>query len=68
MRTKFLTKELAGFESGMRTERDSIRHFINTHAEQGVEITVEDIKQELESRDKFETKQIVDGIMERWND
>jgi len=68
MAAKFLNKELTGFYAGQRNERDYILDFITTHAEQGVNLTAQDIKEELILRDKFEMKKIVDEITRSWND
>jgi hypothetical protein len=68
MSAKFLNKELTGFYAGQRNERDYILHFITTHAEQGVKLTAQDIKEELILRDKFEMKKVVDEITRSWND
>jgi hypothetical protein len=68
MTTKFLSKELTGFQNGQRSEREFVLHFINYHEEQGVKITVEDIRDELNGRYKFEMKKIVDEMMESQND
>jgi hypothetical protein len=67
MSAKFIYKELAGFYSGQRTERDYLLDFIEHHKEQGVELTSEDIANEIKFRDKLETNQRVDEIMRRWN-
>ena len=54
------TQYTAGFQAGVRHERNYIEDFILYHAEQAVPITSEDILLEIRGRDKkdMETKLI----------
>jgi hypothetical protein len=43
-----------GFRAGLRYQRENILDFINIHAEQGVEITVQDIADEINHQYKLD--------------
>jgi hypothetical protein len=43
-----------GFRAGLRYQRENILDFINIHAEQGVEITVQDIADEINHQYKVD--------------
>jgi hypothetical protein len=49
-----LTPYTEGFRAGLRYERDSILDFIRVHAEQNVEITVQDIADEINHQYKLD--------------
>jgi hypothetical protein len=49
-----LTPYTEGFRAGLRYERESILDFIRVHAEQGVEITVQDIADEINYQYKLD--------------
>jgi hypothetical protein len=43
-----------GFRAGLRYQRENILDFINIHAEQNVEITVQDIAEEINHQYKVD--------------
>ena len=49
-----LTEYSEGFRAGLRYERESILDFIRVHAEQDVEITVQDIADEINHQYKLD--------------
>jgi hypothetical protein len=49
-----LTPYTEGFRAGLRYERESILDFIRIHAEQNVEITVQDIADEINYQYKLD--------------
>jgi hypothetical protein len=55
-----------GFRAGQRNQREEILDFIRIHAEQGVEITVEDIEHEINGQYKREMEATLIEMRETW--
>jgi hypothetical protein len=61
-----LTPYSEGFRAGLRYERDSILDFIRVHAEQGVEITVQDIADEINHQYKLDMEAKLTEMRGQW--
>ncbi len=55
-----------GFRAGQRNQREDILDFIRIHAEQGVEITVQDIADEIKGQYKREMEATLIEMRETW--
>ena len=53
-----------GFKAGLRNQREDILDFIRIHAEQGVEITVQDIADEINGQYKREMEETLREMRE----
>ena len=53
-----------GFKAGLRYQREDILDFIRIHAEQGVEITVQDIADEINGQYKREMEETLREMRE----
>jgi hypothetical protein len=55
-----------GFKAGLRNQREEILDFIRIHAEQGVEITVQDIVDEIRGQYKKEMEATLLEMRKTW--
>jgi hypothetical protein len=55
-----------GFRAGLRYEREKVLEFIRVHAEQGVEITVQDIADEINHQYKMDMEAKLTEMRESW--
>jgi hypothetical protein len=55
-----------GFRAGLRYQRESVLDFIRVHAEQGVEITVQDIADEINYQYKLDMETKLAEMREQW--
>jgi hypothetical protein len=55
-----------GFRAGLRYQRENILEFIRIHAEQGVEITVQDIADEINGQYKRDMEANLIEMRESW--
>jgi hypothetical protein len=55
-----------GFKAGLRNQREEMLDFIRIHAEQGVEITVQDIADEIRGQYKKEMEATLLEMRETW--
>jgi hypothetical protein len=55
-----------GFEGGIKYQRDYILDFVSIHQEQGVEITVQDIVEEINSQYKLDMNAKLQEMRESW--
>jgi hypothetical protein len=55
-----------GFRAGLRYQRESVLDFIRVHAEQGVEITVQDIADEINHQYKMDMEVKLTEMRGQW--
>jgi hypothetical protein len=55
-----------GFRAGLRYQRENILDFIRVHAEQGVEITAQDIADEINYQYKLDMEVHLTEMREQW--
>jgi hypothetical protein len=55
-----------GFKAGLRYQRESVLDFIRVHAEQGVEITVQDIADEINHQYKLDMESKLAEMRGSW--
>ena len=55
-----------GFRAGIRYQRESVLDFIRVHAEQGVEITVQDIADEINHQYKMDMEVKLTEMRGQW--
>jgi hypothetical protein len=55
-----------GFRAGLRYQRESVLDFIRVHAEQGVEITVQDIVDEINHQYKMDMEVKLTEMRGQW--
>jgi hypothetical protein len=55
-----------GFRAGLRYQRESVLDFIRVHAEQGVEITVQDIADEINYQYKMDMEVKLTEMRGQW--
>lgn len=55
-----------GFKAGLRYQRENILDFINIHAEQNVEITAQDIADEINYQYKLDMETKLAEMRELW--
>jgi hypothetical protein len=56
----------AGFRAGVRYQREHTLDFIRVHAEQGVEITVQDIEDDINQHYKIDMEANLTEVMGQW--
>jgi len=61
-----LTIYTEGFRAGLRYQRESVLDFIRVHAEQGVEITVQDIADEINYQYKMDMEVKLTEMRGQW--
>jgi hypothetical protein len=55
-----------GFRAGIRYQRETVLDFIRVHAEQGVEITVQDIADEINHQYKMDMEVKLTEMRGQW--
>jgi predicted metal-dependent hydrolase len=55
-----------GFRAGLKYQRESVLDFIRVHAEQGVEITVQDIADEINHQYKMDMEVKLTEMRGQW--
>ena len=56
----------AGFRAGLRYQREHTLDFIRVHAEQGVEITVQDIEDDINQQYRIDMEANLTEMRKQW--